>query len=265
MFSITGGMVGLVGAVVVGPRLGRFPRGQPPREIPGHSSVLAALGTSLLWFGFYGFNPGSTGGLSGTKYLVTQRVAVVTTLCCAGGALMAMVWDRVETKRYNLNPVLNGSLAGLAASTSPCAVIQPWAALLVGIFSGIALMASSKLLLKLKIDDPVDAVPVHLFPGIAGVFSTGLFADPDLVYQVYGDARKPGLFMGGGPTQLGMQILGIISVGTWCAVWSILVFVLLNKLHLLRSEHDNELSGLDNAKHGGSSYPDFITQLQSPL
>lgn len=253
-----GGLVGLVGAIIVGPRLGRF---QPiPREIHGHNSVFGALGACLLWFGWYGFNSGSTQGLSGNKYLIAERVAVVTTLCSASSALTTIMFYAIKTKKYHLNYVLNGSLAGLVASTSPCAVIKPWVALLVGFFASFSYIGSSKLLEKLQIDDPVDASPVHVAAGLVGVISVGLFAEKDFVVQVYGPTNDYGLFLGGGARQLLFQIVGWISVACWTIFWVAVMFLFLKKRGLLRVEHDTEILGMDNLKHGGSAYPEFSLQ-----
>jgi len=254
---LLGGSVGLVGAFVAGPRLGRFKEGSAT-EIPGHSSVLSALGAFLLWYGWYGFNTGSTKGLSGMKLQIAGRVAVNTTLAACSAGCTTLGFMRITTKKYDIVFLLNGILAGLVTSTSPCAVVEPYACIVIGFVAGFVLIGASKLLVKLKIDDPLDAAPVHMFCGIWGVFSTSLFATKENMEEVLGRAVDVyGLFYGGGFGQVWVQLVGILSVMGWSLFWSFLLFKLLDKFHLLRVEEFSELAGLDNTKHGGPAYPYF--------
>ena len=188
---------------------------------------------------------------------MSRRIAVVTTLCASAAACTSILWRRITTKQYDINMLLNGVLAGLVASTAGCSVIEPWAAVIVGAFCGPILIGSSSLLVRLRIDDPLDATPVHLFCGLWGTFAVSLFANKNHVEQVYGESNVYGLFLGGGFGQMWVQIVGIIAVTGWSALVSFILFWTLNKFYLLRVNQDIELAGLDNTKHGGPAYPYF--------
>lgn len=250
---MTGGAAALMGAIILGPRTGRFaPRTGEVQPMPGHSTVLAALGTFILWFGWYGFNPVSTLAF---KYMQdAARAAVTTTLAaCAGGATTLAIHVALKNPP-DVSPALNGILAGLVSITGPCPVVDPWAAVLIGFIGGFVYYGSSRLLLKLKVDDPLDASPVHFFCGIWGVLASGLFARQEFVSGVYGSDKHYGVLMGADGEQLGVQIIGVLVIATWVCSLSGVLFMALKFMKLLRVSAEDEDVGLDSSHHGGDAY-----------
>ena len=212
---MTGGGAALMGAIFLGPRTGRFaPRTGEVQDMPGHSTVLAALGTFILWFGWYGFNPVST--LAFHYMRDAARVAVTTTMsACAGGATTLAIHVALKNPP-DVSPALNGILAGLVSITAPCPVVDAWAAVLIGFMGAFVYYGSSKMLLKLKIDDPLDASPVHFFCGAWGVIAAGLFARQEFTMGVYGSSPDDyGALFGGGGKQLGIQIVAVLAIAAW--------------------------------------------------
>merc|ERR1712106_509352 len=196
---------------VLGPRTGRWER---PEDFEPHSLPLVVLGTFILWFGWYGFNPGSTLAISGAGQGDTAALcAVTTTLSAATGSITAMFIDTLigmcteGHAEYDITMAMNGALGGLVAITANCSVVEPWAAVLIGLISGIVYVFASKLLVKLKIDDAVDAIPVHFFCGIWGCIATGIFASDKLVYNVYLQVDRGGILYGSW-NLFGVEILG---------------------------------------------------------
>lgn len=249
-----GGMVGLAGAIVLGPRFGKFIKGKP-QAIPGHSITLAALGTFILWFGWFGFNPGST--LS-AHHLRISVIAVNTNLAAAASASMAMVLTFLRTRKYDVGMTLNGALAGLVAITAPCAWVEAWAAVVIGLIAGALVVLGVLFLESRGIDDPVGAVSVHGINGIWGLISLGLFAD-----GTYGNySLKPpyvtGLFYGGGYGQLIAQIIGAAVCAGWAFGMGYLTFKVMDIIFGIRVSPEEELQGLDVVEHGTSAYPNFI-------
>ena len=179
-----------MGAYFVGPRLNRFDSEGKPLEMKGHSSPLIVLGTFVLWVGWYGFNPGSALGITGeATRRVVSRAAVNTTMGAAAGGLVALLNKRISQGIWDLLAVCGGLLAGLVSITAGCSVVEPWAALLIGGFGGIVFDLADKLLLKLQIDDPLQAAPMHGFCGAWGVIAVGLLATEDYVAEAYGLPR----------------------------------------------------------------------------
>lgn len=258
-------------AIVLGPRLGRFydDDGTPldtPNEIPGHSTPLAILGTFALWFGWYGFNPGSTFGVS-TADLgeVAALVAVNTTLAACAGALSAMftsTWIGYRSSglhTYDLAYIMNGLLTGLVAITAGCAAVESWAAVVIGIVAGWVYLGASKLLIKLRIDDAVDAIPVHLFGGAWGLVATGLFSTPELMEKAYGQSEHVGWFYewgrgSGNFTLLGIQLIGILFITGWTVALMYPFFHILNLFGSLRVDPLEEEVGMDISRHRGPGY-----------
>jgi len=252
---MTGGGAALMGAIALGPRTGRFaPRTGEVQDMPGHSTVLAALGTFILWFGWYGFNPVST--LAFEYMQDAARAAVMTTLAaCAGGATTLAIHVFLFRNPPDVSPALNGILGGLVSITGPCPVVDAWAAVLIGFIGAFVYYGSSKLLLKLKIDDPLDASPVHFFCGAWGVIASGLFANKEFVGGVYGTSENDyGAFMGGGGKQLGVQVVGVLVIASWTCVTTGVVFGILKVAKLLRVSAEDEDQGLDSSHHGGDAY-----------
>jgi Amt family ammonium transporter len=246
-----GGWAALMGALVLGPRQGKYVKGSNNvisiKAIPGHNIPLAMLGVFLLWFGWYGFNGAST--LDGSSPDIA-RVCVTTTLAASAGAIGAMGFSWLWFKKPDASMTMNGALAGLVAITAPCGVVSPAASIIIGFIGGILVVLSVEFIDKvLKIDDPVGAASVHLTCGIWGTLAVGLWG------QVEGTAV--GLFNGGGTAQLGVQALGILAVGAWAAITSLVLFLVIKALTGLRVSPKEELMGLDITEHKSEAYAGF--------
>jgi len=249
-----GGMVGLAGAMVLGPRFGKYGRDGKPRAIPGHSMALAALGTFILWFGWFGFNSGST---FNAHHLRIAVIAVNTNLAAAAGALTTLLSMYLKTRKWDLGMTLNGALGGLVAITAPCAWVEAWAAVVIGAVAGLIIVAGVYFLEARGVDDPVGAVSVHGFNGIWGLLSVGLFADG--TYGLY-SLEAPyvtGLFYGGGFGQLLAQLIGVVTVVTWAFGLGYILFKVMDLIFGIRVSPEEELQGLDIVEHGTPAYPDF--------
>ncbi len=262
---MTGGITALVAAIILGPRIGRFydEDGNPlatPGEFPAHSVALQVLGTFILWFGWYGFNPGSTLSISPSGYGdVAALCAVTTTLSAASGSVSAMFLDTIlglvytGEAEYDLTMAMNGALGGLVGITANCCVVEPWAAVLIGVISGWVYVMASKLLVQLKIDDAVDAVPVHGFCGAWGCIATGIFANPDRVVFAYGTADAGGIFYGYG-NLIAVEIIGVLLIIVWAAGVMTPFFIVLNMFGMFRVDPLEEKVGLDVSHHKGAAY-----------
>jgi Amt family ammonium transporter len=249
-----GGMVGLAGAVVLGPRYGKFGKEGKPRAIPGHSIPLAALGTFILWFGWFGFNPGST--FNG-HHLRISVIAVNTNLAAAGGAFAALVTVFLKTRKWDVGMMLNGCLAGLVAITAPCAWVEAWGAVVIGLIAGALVVASIFTIESLGIDDPVGAVSVHGVNGIWGLISVGLFADGTYGYYAITKPFACGLFYGGGSGQLVAQLIGAFTAAAWAFILGYICFKVMDLTFGIRVSPEEELKGLDIPEHGTPAYPNF--------
>jgi Amt family ammonium transporter len=265
-----GGTTAIIATFVLGPRKGRFydSRGNPlpkPTPFPGHSVALQMLGTFILWFGWYGFNPGSALTISSPTVnngKVASLCAVTTTLSAAMACVTALIskllWEERQTgeAKFDLSAAMNGALSGLVAITSGCAVVQPWAAVVIGMSAGWCYLGGSSLLMKLRLDDAVDAIPVHLVNGLWGVLATGFYADPNLIQNAYGRSNHAGLFYEFGrgrfdATLLAAQFVGLLFILGWVCILLFPFFILLNYLGWFRADSLEELVGLDISYHGG--------------
>ncbi len=254
-----GGLIGLAGAIVIGPRIGKFNKDGSANSIPGHNISLGVLGTIILFFGWFGFNPGSSLSFSGAGRSLAVLAAVNTLLAGAAGGCAAMIymWIFGATKKPDPGYSVNGILAGLVAITAPCAFVETWAAVVIGVIAGAWVCIAGPLLEKLKIDDPVGAVPVHLGNGMLGVLAVGLFAygNPDTAGWNGIASPVTGLFYGGGWGQLAAQALEVAALIVFVGGLSFLFFKLLNALKLLRVSREVELQGLDIPEMGVVGYP----------
>ena len=246
-----GGVAALIGAAFLGPRIGKYDYDKNGKvvkvnAIPGHSLTLGALGTFILWFGWYGFNGAACTQLNGVGGLAS--VFVTTTIAPAIAAVTTMIFTWIKNGKPDVSMTLNASLAGLVAITAPCAVTDALGASIIGIVSGILVVLVVELLdLKLHIDDPVGAVAVHLANGAWGTIAAGLFS------------VDTGLFYGHGFRQLGVQCLGEGAIILWTAVCMLITFSIIKKVHGLRASKEEEVIGLDKLEHGiESSYADFM-------
>jgi Amt family ammonium transporter len=253
-----GGVIALAGAIVIGPRIGKFNKDGSANSIPGHSISLGVLGTIILFFGWFGFNPGSSlGFVGGFKNLAV--VAAVNTLLAgaAGGcSAMAYMWLVGPSKKPDPGMSVNGILAGLVAITAPCAFVDGWAAVVIGLIAGLIVCWASVLLEKLKIDDPVGAVPVHLFNGAFGVLAVGIFANGNPDTAAWNGVEGPvtGLLYGNAG-QFAAQFLEFAAIFITVFGLSFAVFKILAALKLLRVSAEIELQGLDVPEMGIEGYP----------
>ncbi|MGB2863902.1 MAG: ammonium transporter [Sedimentisphaerales bacterium] len=237
-----GGWLALAGAIVLGPRIGKYGPDGKPKAILGHNIPLAALGVFILWFGWFGFNPGSTTVGDGS----IGYIAVTTNLSAAAGAIVAMAISWVIMKKPDASIALNGALAGLVSITAPCDGVTPMNAILIGVVGG-ALVVFAVLFIDrvLKVDDPVGAVSVHGVCGVWGTLATGLFN------------MESGLFYGGGMKQLGVQALGAGAAFVWAFGLGLILFYAISKTIGLRVNPEEELKGLDIGEHGMEAYSGF--------
>ena len=255
-----GGMVALAGSIVLGPRLGRkFKRDGGAPMLP-HDLTIAVSGGLILWFGWYGFNPGST--LSALDFVGIGRVAANTTLAACTGGLGAMIYAYILSKKWDAGFTTNGFLAGLVAITCPCYWVSPTGACILGFVAGVIVVLGVELLEWLRIDDPIGAVPVHGFCGIWGTLSLGLFASGQFgaTGPTGADNSAPlaGLFYGGGLTLLKAQMIGsaIITLSTFAI--SLILMYAVNATGTLRVSREGEEFGLDLHEHGISAYPEYV-------
>lgn len=255
---MVGGWAGLVGAAILGPRLGKFGKDGTVNAIPGHNISIASLGMFILWFGWYGFNPGSTLVLTGGAADLAAKVATTTTLAACAGGVTAVIMSKVLTSRYDPGLTINGVLGGLVGITAGCATVEPWAAIVIGAIGAVVMYIGILALDKFKIDDPVGAFPVHGCAGLWGVIAVGLFSSEDgLATAAYADPASYGLLVGGGIDQLVMQLIGAGAIIAWVVATATILFMGIKMTIGMRVSEDEELRGLDLLEHGLDSYPDF--------
>ncbi|MBQ8826464.1 MAG: ammonium transporter [Oscillospiraceae bacterium] len=247
---LVGGITALIGAKIVGPRIGKFTKDKKPVAIPGHSLTLGALGCFILWFGWYGFN-----GAAATTAPQLGSVFLTTTIAPAVATVVCMIFTWIKYGKPDVSMCLNASLAGLVGITAGCDVTDAAGSAIIGAVSGLLVIFGVWFLDNvLKIDDPVGAVAVHFFNGVWGTLAVGLFASPDVP-----ENELTGLFYGGDLELLSKQALGVITVGAWTAVTMTIVFLVIKKTIGLRVTRHEEVVGLDLTEHGlTSSYADFI-------
>jgi Amt family ammonium transporter len=239
-----GAWTGLAGAAVIGPRLGKYTKDGKPTAIPGHNLLLGALGVFILWFGWFGFNPGSQLAAAGTDNAVALgHIAVTTNLSAAAGAVTAMFVAWIRYKRPTLSISLNGALAGLVAITAGTDAVDPLGAVAIGTMAGFILPFAVEFFDKiLKVDDPVGAVSVHGVAGAFGTLAVGLFSTSE------------GLFYGHGAKLLGIQAIGVLAFFAWAFGTGLLLFFVLKKAGILRVTRRIEEEGLDVYEHGENAY-----------
>jgi len=242
-----GGWAALAGVLVLGPRLGKYGPGGRVTPIPGHSMTSGVIGCFVLWLGWFGFNPGSTMASDPTAI---AHIFMTTNTAAFMGLLSATTLNWLWDGKPDLGMSVNGCLAGLVAITAPCAFVTVNAALIIGLLSGLIVVCAVKLLDTLKIDDPVGAIPVHLFNGVFGTICVGLFA----VDKITGAATGNGLLNGGGMTLLVAQLKGVLAVGAYTLVISLVFWVVIKMLVGLRVGKNEEEEGLDIGEHGQVAY-----------
>jgi len=244
----TGGVAALIGTILLKPRIGKYRPDGTTKMIAGHNIPLASLGVFILWFGWFGFNPGST--LSVGNGDLIARIAINTNLAAAAGGIAAMITIWRISGKPDLSMALNGALAGLVAVTAPCAFIDPWAAIVIGFIGGILVVVAAITLDKMHIDDPVGAFPVHGVNGIWGTISVGIFGKSALGLPADG-------LVYGGFAQLGVQLLGILSIAAFVLLAMGGIFKIIDLTIGLRVTREEENLGLDIGEHGLESYTGF--------
>ena len=246
---MVGGVAALVGAIAVGPRKGRFDSDASRMAFNSHSAPLQVLGTFILFVGWFGFNCGSTLGVNGYGHAMA-RAAVTTTLSAVSGGLSTAALAKLVDNNWDLGQMCNGILAGLVSITAGCSVVDSWASIVIGAIGGAICFASSRTLVKFKIDDPLDAFPVHGACGAWGCIAVGLFCTD--IYT-YNDNAYQGLFYGGG-SLLGVQLLGVLTEILWVGGMTAIMFFTLSFTGLLRVSEEEEARGLDLTEHEGPAY-----------
>lgn len=251
---MVGGVAAFVGALILGPRIGKYDKNGKAKAIPGHSLTLGALGVFILWFCWFGFNGASTVSMEGEAVVTAGKIFVNTNLAAAVSSCAVLLITWIRYKKPDISMTLNGTLAGLVAITASCDTVSPVSAAIIGIIAGFVVVFGIEFIDKvLKIDDPVGAVGVHGLNGALGTICVGLFSDGT-------GTEGLGLFTGGGFHLLGVQLLGMVAVIAWVAVTMTVVFQVIKHTMGLRVSEDEEIAGLDIREHGiESSYADFIT------
>jgi Amt family ammonium transporter len=256
-----GGTISLIGAIALGPRIGRVFKRDGGGPMAPHDLIIGAVGGLILWFGWYGFNPGST--LSALDMQGIGRVSFNTTMAACTGGLAALFIAYFRTKTWDLGLTVNGFLAGLVAITAPCYWVNPTGAFVIGIVAAVVMVVAMDLLEYFRIDDPIGAVPVHMANGIFGTLAVGLFATGEFGIPTPTGADTStvvtGLFYGGGVSQLTTEAIGVFSVMFATLIAAIVLMYAIKAMGLLRISAEGEMAGLDIHEHGMPAYPEFVS------
>ncbi len=252
-----GGWAALAGALVLGPRIGKYDKDGKPRAIPGHNMSLAVIGLFVLWLGWFGFNPGST--MSFQNPSDVMHILMTTNTSAIAAVLTATAASWLLLGKPDLGMTINGCLAGLVAITGGCAYISIGNSLLIGAVAGVLVVFAVLFFDRVKVDDPVGATSVHLCCGVFGTLCIGLFAQEGVTTL----STKNGLFYGGGAGLLGTQLLGIAAVGAFVFAASLVLWWVLKKTMGIRVTREEEIAGLDIGEHGNHAYPDFVPAVES--
>lgn len=252
-----GGWAALSGAMILGPRIGKYDKNGRPRAIPGHSMSLAVIGLFVLWLGWFGFNPGSTMSFQNPSDVMHILMTTNTSAIAAILTSTAAAW--IFIGKPDLGMTVNGCLAGLVGITASCAYVTVGASMLIGAIAGVLVVFAVMFFDRIKVDDPVGATSVHLVCGVFGTICVGLFAKEGVTTL----SSRSGLFYGGGFGLLGVQLLGIIVVGIFVFAASSLVWYALKKTVGIRVSAEEEMAGLDIGEHGNRAYPDFAPTVDS--
>jgi len=246
-----GGWAALAGAIILGPRIGKYDKDGKPKAIPGHNMSLAVIGLFVLWLGWFGFNPGSTMSFQNPADVV--HIVVTTNTAAIAAVLTATATSWIFIGKPDLGMTINGCLAGLVGITGSCAFVSVTSSLIIGAIAGVIVVFSVLLFDRAKVDDPVGATSVHLVCGVFGTICVGLFAQEGVTSL----STVNGLFFGGGLSLLGVELLGIIAVGLFVFISSSVVWLLIKHTIGIRVSPEEEIQGLDIGEHGNSAYPDF--------
>ncbi len=252
---LSGAMAALAGTLILGPRLGKYDDEGRPQSIPGHNMPLAVLGVLILWVGWFGFNPGST--MAAVPDIAD--IALTTNLAAAAGVLGAIAMSYLYKRNVDVGMAGNGAIAALVGITAGCAFVAPWAAVVIGFIAGVIMYATLMFTDRIGVDDPIGAIAAHGMGGVWGTISLGFFTKPELA-----TVGNPGLFYGGGFTQLGIQTLGVVSAGGFVFVASLIVFGILKATIGIRVKPEQELNGLDISEHGVYGYAEGLVATDHP-
>ena len=254
-----GGWGALSGALILGPRIGKYGKDGKAKAIPGHSMSLAVIGLSVLWHGWFGFNPGSTMSFQNPADVVS--ILMTTNTAAIAAVLTSTITSWIYLGKPDLGMTINGCLAGLVGITGSCAYVSVLSSLIIGAIAGVLVVFLVVFFDKIKIDDPVGATSVHLGCGTFGTLCVGLFAQEGVTSL----STRNGLFFGGGFGLLGTQIVGILAIGIFGFVTTALVWLALKKTIGIRVSTEEEIAGLDIGEHGNMAYPDFAPISAAPL
>jgi Amt family ammonium transporter len=252
-----GGWAALAGVIMLGPRIGKYAADGKVNPILGHNMGLATTGCFVLWFGWFGFNPGSTMGMDA---VAIGEIAMTTNIAACLATLTATATCWILMGKPDLGMTLNGCLAGLVAITAPCAFVSVPVAAGIGAVSGVLVVFAVLFFDRLKIDDPVGATSVHLVHGVLGTICVGLFSTPDRIARAGNSAFKPGLFYGGGMEQLITQFKCIFATAAYVLVASFIFWAIIKATIGMRVSAEEEVKGLDIGEHGQEAYPGFTMQ-----
>ncbi|MDU5107013.1 ammonium transporter [Clostridium sp.] len=246
-----GGWAALVGALILGPRIGKYGKDGKVKAIPGHNMSLAVIGLFILWLGWFGFNPGST--MSFQNPADVMHILMTTNTAAIAAIITSTATSWIIIGKPDLGMTINGCLAGLVGITGSCAYVSIEASLLIGAIAGVLVVFAVMFFDRMKVDDPVGATAVHLACGVFGTICVGLFAKEGITTL----STQNGLFYGGGFQLLGVQLIGIVAVGAFVFTSSLLVWYLIKKTIGIRVSEEEEIAGLDIGEHGNIAYPDF--------
>lgn len=252
-----GGWSALAGAIILGPRIGKYGKDGKPKAIPGHNMSLAVIGLFVLWLGWFGFNPGSTMSFQNPDDVM--HILMTTNTSAITAVLTSTITSWIFVGKPDLGMTINGCLAGLVAITGGCAYISIVDSLIIGAIAGVIVVFAVVFFDRIHVDDPVGATSVHLCCGVFGTVCIGLFAKEGVTTL----STKNGLFYGGGAGLLGTQLLGIVAVGAFVFITSALLWLALKKTVGIRVTREEELAGLDVGEHGNRAYPDFVSAVES--
>lgn len=246
-----GGWAALAGVILLGPRFGKYRTDGSVNPIFGHSMSMVTLGGLVLWFGWFGFNPGSTMGVGDGSAIA--HIAVTTNTAAATAILSSTIVSWALQRKPDLSMIINGALAGLVAITAPCAFVSVGSAAVIGLIAGALVVFAVIMFDRLRLDDPVGALSVHLVNGVFGTLAVGLFAQD----KITGTATGNGLFFGGGAKLLASQAIGVIAVGAFTFTVAFAVWFLIKLVMGIKVSREEEIQGLDLGEHGMKGYPDF--------
>ncbi|HHW48887.1 MAG TPA: ammonium transporter [Clostridiaceae bacterium] len=247
-----GGWAALAGAMMLGPRYGKYDRNGNVKPIPGHNMSLATIGLFILWLGWFGFNPGSTMSMSNPGDVA--HIFMTTNTSAITAVMTSTIISWIFLGKPDLGMTINGCLAGLVAITAGCAYVDVLGSVIIGAAAGVIVVFAALFLDKIKVDDPVGAIPVHLVNGVFGTVCVGLFAKEGVTTL----STVNGLFYGGGLSLLGAQILGVLAVAVFVFPAAALIWYLIKKTIGIRVSIEEEISGLDIGEHGNTAYPEFM-------